>query len=71
MKGEKSKGPSILNWLPSGIVLRTRLNAVSRILVATIKSFSAGVLAVEGSEYCPRHLSRADPLTRNLDTGPG
>src|SRR5262245_24553266 len=44
---KEPKGPTIRTSVPSGMVLRTRLNAVSRMRVAIIKSGSPGALAIE------------------------
>src|ERR1035441_2997776 len=46
-------GPSILTAEPSGIVFNTRLNAVSRIRVATIRVSSSGPLAIENVRVFP------------------
>src|SRR5438876_10986552 len=47
------KGPSILTGVPSGMVLNSRLNAVSRIRVATINSHKSGTLAIEKVRVFP------------------
>src|ERR1017187_2441120 len=46
-------GPSIFTAAPSGIVLNTCLNAVSRIRVATIRVSSLGPLAIEKLRTLP------------------
>src|ERR1035441_8159168 len=46
-------GPSSLTAEPSGIVFNTRLNAVSRIRVATIRVSSSGPLAIENVRVFP------------------
>src|ERR1039458_6996961 len=46
-------GPSIFTVVPSGIVFNTRLNAVSRIRVATIRVSSLGPLAIEKLRTLP------------------
>src|SRR5665213_3603798 len=46
-------GPSIFTAVPGGIVFNTRLNAVSRIRVATIRVSSLGPLAIEKLRTLP------------------
>src|SRR5437588_93001 len=58
------KGPSILTGVPSGMVLNTRLNAVSRIRVATINSPKSGTLAIEKGN---RHSADVPPELRGFD----
>jgi len=46
-QAQRAEGPTIRTSVPSGMVLRMRLNGVSRLRVAIIKSGSPGALAIE------------------------